>query len=105
MASEAMPSLAPGAEDQPEGHDLVILCGPVRPSAQAVDRHNANQMPYSSFPSVCLQARGKHGAHLRRRGEESCSDSLAKVSLDYQELTSKPKIQVSKEDVMVRIIV
>ena len=105
MASEAMPSLAPGVEDQPEVRDPFILRGPVRPSAEAVDRHTANHLPYRSWCPVCVEARGEEDAHPRRRGEESCTDSLAKVSLDYQELKSKAKGVLNKADKFLKIVV
>ena len=63
-ATEAMPSPALGADSNPpEGREPNILRGPVRPSAEAVDRHNANHLPYMSWSPVCVEAQGKEDAH------------------------------------------
>ena len=100
-ATEAMPSPALGADSNPpEGREPNILRGPVRPSAEAVDRHNATHMPYRSWCEVCVKARGKEDPHRRKRAKkvEELGEELRRASLDYQELKSKAKRQASEED-------
>ena len=85
-ASEAMPSLAPGVgepEDQPESIDPVLPHGLFRPSAESLDRRNANHMPDRSWSPVCVKGRGKEDAHPRGWGGGPKGESLAKVFLDY----------------------
>ena len=105
-ATEAVPSPDPGeeAEIQTEGRDPVILREPIRPSAEAVDKHNATHMPFRSWCPVCVQARGKEDAHPRDRSRHSEGGSLAKVFLDYQEFKSKAKGKPNKDDKVLKII-
>ena len=63
-ATGAVPSPDPGeeAEIQTEGRDPVILREPIRPSAEAVDKHNA--IICVSGPGVLCAS--KHGARRMR---------------------------------------
>ena len=92
--------------DQLEGRDPKILRGPARPSAEAVDKHNAIHRPYRSWCPVCVSTRGKESAHRRKRAEDANDNELARVSLDYQELKSKAKKGVQNpEDKTLKIVV
>ena len=99
--------------DNPEGRAPVILRSPIRPSAEDVDRHDATHVPYRNWCPMCVAARGKEAPHKRQvgAGRDRRKATLPKVSLDYQELKSKPKIraesQAAVEDAnsMLRIVV
>ena len=54
---------------------------------------------------MCVQARGKEDAHPRDRSRHSEGGSLAKVSLDYQELKSKANGKPNKDYKILKIIV
>ena len=82
-----MPSLtaeADSSHNQLEGRDPRILRGPVRPSAEAIDRHNSTHVPYRSWCEVCVWAKGKEDPHPRKRvGKvEEHADKLLRISLD-----------------------
>ena len=83
----------------PEGQSPALLRGPIRPSAEDVDRHDATHVPYRSWCPICVAARGKEAPHKRQvgAGRERRKASLPKFSLDYQELKSKPKIQAESQ--------
>ena len=109
MLTGHMPSPAPEADtshNQFEGRDPVILRGPVRPSAEAIERHNSTDMPYRSWCDVCVWAKGKEDPHLRKRvGKvDEHAGKLARVSLDYQEFNSKSKGQSSEEKKMEKVL-
>ena len=96
MPSGPMPSLTAEADishDQLEGRDPIILRSPVRPSAEAIDRHNSTHVPYRSWCEVCVRAKGKEDPHPRKRAGkvEEHANKLPTLSLDYQELKSKAK--------------
>ena len=97
----------------PEGHAPVLLRSPIRPSAEDVERHDATHVPYRNWCPTCVAARGKEAPHKRQVGAglDRRKARLPKVSLDYQELKSKPKIQAESQaaaedaNSMLRIIV
>ena len=98
-----MPFLAAEADsshNQLEGRDPTILRGPVRPSAEAIDRHNSIHMPYRSWCEVCVRAKGKEDPHPRKRvGKvDKHADKLLRISMDYQELKSKAKKSSAEDD-------
>ena len=98
-----MPSLtaeADSSHNQLEGRDPRILRGPVRPSAEAIDRHNSTHVPYRSWCEVCVRAKGKEDPHPRKRvcKVEEHADKFPILSLDYQELKSKAKKSSTEND-------
>ena len=113
MPSGPMPSLTAEADishDQLEGRDPIILRSPVRPSAEAIDRHNSTHVPYRSWCEVCVRAKGKEDPHPRKRAGkvEEHANKLPRLSLDYQELKSKakkPSIEEGKTDKVLKIVV
>ena len=78
-----------------------------RPSAEDVEAHSTTHVPYRNWCPICVRARGKEDPHQRQTGEKRLRRGarLPKISMDYQELKSKAKLQVSEEDAVVRIIV
>ena len=90
------------AEDHgksPEGQAPALLRGPIRPSAEVVDRHDATHVPYRSWCPICVAARGEEAPHKRQVGasRERRKASLPKFNIEYQELKSKPKIQAESQ--------
>ena len=68
-----------------------MLPSPVGPSAKAIEKHKATHLPYRSWCTVCVKARGKEDPHYRekkRKDEHERGNILPKTSLDYQELKS-----------------
>ena len=94
-------------EANKEARHPIILTSPRRPSADDVEKHNATHFPCRNWCPVCLRARGKEVAHRRRHGDglARCRDGLAKISMDYQAMKSKPKKDPSPDDKVVKIIV
>ena len=84
-----------------------LLRSPIRPSAEDVEAHSTTHVPYRNWCPICVRARGKEDPHQRQTGEKRLRRGarLPKISMDYQELKSKAKLQVSEEDAVVRIIV
>ena len=84
-----------------------LLRSPIRPSAEDVEAHSTTHVPYRNWCPICVRARGKEDPHQRQTGEKRMRRGarLPKISMDYQELKSKAKLQVSEEDAVVRIIV
>ena len=80
------------AQDRsPEGHVPTFLHGPIRPSAEDVDRYDATHVPYRKWCPICVAARREEDAHRRQVGERRGRrrTTLPNFSMDYQEL--KPK--------------
>ena len=106
LAEQDMPN-GPMSES-PEAREATVLPSPVRPSAEAIEKHKATHLPYRSWCPVCVKAKGKEDAHYRkkkRKGEQDRSNTLRKISLDYQELKSRAKKEPSQDDKVVKIIV
>ena len=82
-----------------EGHVPTLLHGPIRPSAEDVDRHDAIHVPYRNLCPICVAARGKEDPHRRQVGELHGRRKATppKFCVDYQELKSKPKIRAESQ--------
>ena len=74
------------------GRDLVIRRGPVKPSAEDIEKHNATHVPNRPQFPECVKDREREDAHFRKHGDgiDEPTNSLPKISLDYPELLSKP---------------
>ena len=82
----------PQTADPSEARAPTILRSPVRPSAGDVEKHNATHLPYRSLCPICVKASGNEDPHRRKKKETKVSENsgVAKISLDYQELKSRP---------------
>ena len=49
-----------------EGHAPTLLRGPIRPSAEDVERHDATHVPYRNWCPICVAARGQQASHKRQ---------------------------------------
>ena len=86
-AEPGMPS-GPMSES-PEAWEATMLPSPVRPSAEAIERHKSTHLPYRSWCPVCVKSEGKENAHYRKKkrmNKHTQGNTLPKMSLDYQEL-------------------
>ena len=79
----------PNAQDKkdhnPEGHGPKLLHGPIRPSAEDVEKHNAVHVPYRTWCWVCVAVRRKEYPHSSNVGThpERREATLPKFYMDY----------------------
>ena len=106
---DAGPKQEDPVEGEPhhEAQDPTVLKGPIKPSAEDIEKHNVTHLPYRSWCDVCVRAVGREDPHHRKRRKRKVTESnaLPKISLDYQELKSMAKKDPGPEDVVVKIIV
>ena len=81
------------------------LNAPIRPSAKDIACHNITHLPYRSWCSVCVRAKGREDAHRRSKksGKDENKDGLPIISLDYQHLDEsedlkKIKVIIGKDE-------
>ena len=86
------------------------LNAPVKPSAEAVEKHYVTHLPYRNWCPICVMAKGKEEAHRRGANALDKDDqgAIPTVSLDYNEPdgTEKYKLKtiVGKDEVSGTII-
>jgi hypothetical protein len=53
--------------ESPEAREARVLPSPVRPSAEAIEKHKATHLPYRSWCPVCVKAKGRKTHTVGRR--------------------------------------
>ena len=78
-----------GASEGEEGTEPKVPKVAVRPSAEEVDKHNANHVPFRSWCPYCVAGKAKQEPHMTQGQCEPCGVNV--VSMDYAFIGKHPE--------------